>query len=120
MKTAPILAFTLFASGAAYAACLPDPSNVSIRGRLTSVTRVARNTGKPYTYYVVESRTAYCMSGEMEDDSDTTPTKKIVVTSGTSSDASLAGYVGRFETVNGRLEGTNGGGPLLMYRSISP
>ena len=120
MRTVTALTFAAFASSSACAACLPDPSDVSIRGKIVAVHSHDKHDGSAYTYYVLKTPVGYCLAGDDEDYSDTTPTKKITIVSNSGNDLGVAKYAGKMETVTGKLSGSNGGGPLIFYTAISP
>ena len=120
MKLALIAAVLNASTVPAFAACLPDPSNVTIRGKVVAVHSHDKHNGSAYTYYILRTATPYCMAGDDEDASDTTPTRKITIVSNTGDDSGVARYAGRVETVTGKIQGSNGGGPQIFYTTISP
>lgn len=103
------------------APCIADNSNVAIQGVVKEVSNRDRHTGRPYTYFIVESNETYCLfAPQFVDKRNSTPTRIIALFSDAVVDeaSELRRYVGRTVIITGKLSSTNGGGPQLNYATI--
>lgn len=105
-----------------YTKTVEDNADIIISGTLEFIESRDKHSGSLYKYAVIHTDTPYRLKeGDGLDDSNVTPTTYIPLNSHTPSNAlaEFTPYLGRYVTVSGRLSSTNGGGPLLDYKTMT-
>ncbi|KXV70402.1 hypothetical protein AD952_13020 [Acetobacter cerevisiae] len=105
-----------------YTKTVDDNADVIISGTLEFIESRDKHSGAFYKYAVIHTDTPYRLKeGDGLDDSNVTPTTYISLTPHTHHNAlkEFTPYLGRYVTVSGKLSSTNGGGPLLDYKTLT-
>ena len=112
----PFLALATIIAMPVASPCIADDSAMTIEGAVKEVNNRDRRTGRPYSYFIIDSSRAYCLFGEDVDERSSEPTRTIpLLPHGANSVSEFRPYVGRTVIITSKLSSSNGRGPQMSY-----
>jgi hypothetical protein len=94
---------------------------VQVRGTIKEVLNRDKHMGTAYSYFIIDTDKPYCLAGDDVDERSSMPTVTITLIPHEydKSRREFGPLVGRDVLLTGKLSSSNGGGPLLFYKTVT-